>query len=362
MDHGRRDSLRRKLYTYLRTDVREDLLLEAEMLVLAFATGIGDATTYSEYRVFTANHTGNTLLLAVGVTENSSHQPPVGKIPIPLNLIGVSLSMFIVGSSIIGQLGNLAGSRQRWWLLLNNFFQMLLFLTASLLQTRYSGWDNGPRSAQLDTGAVSMGVVALLAFAAGGQVAMARSLNMTEITTANATSCYVDLMIDKRLFEAKNRRRNRRILFIACLSAGSFAGGFAYQKYGSSITLFISSIGKIAVTTMLFFNKGGFWTKGILTQSEEASDSGLTFASRTEKDSSAYFGSRNAGIPPEKPKYGEFDYRGTQPSTLFDKRASRDTTSRFAMGNIFDLSDMHVHLQIPSWNITAGGYRRIPGA
>src|SRR5277367_3374259 len=107
------------------------------MLMLAFATGLNDASTYSEYRVFTANHTGNTLLLAVGVTENSSHQPPVGKIPIPLNLIAISLSMFIVGSSITGQLGNLAGSRQRWWLLLNNFFQMLLFLTASMLQARY---------------------------------------------------------------------------------------------------------------------------------------------------------------------------------------------------------------------------------
>jgi uncharacterized membrane protein YoaK (UPF0700 family) len=361
MDYGRRDSLRRKLYTFLRTDVREDLLLEAEMLVLAFATGIGDATTYSEYRVFTANHTGNTLLLAVGVTENSSNQPPVGKIPIPLNLIAVSLSMFIVGSSIAGQLGNLAGVRQRWWLLLNNFFQMLLFLTASMLQTRYSGWDSGPRSTELDTGAVSTGVVTLLAFAAGGQVALARSLNMTEITTANATSCYVDLMIDKRLFERKNRRRNRRILFIASLCGGSFAGGFAYQKYGSSITLFISAVGKVAVTIMLFFNKGVLWTDSGIIQSEENSNSGLTFTSRTEKESSAYFGSGGAGTLSEKLKYGEFDYRGTQASTLIDKRASKESTSRFTMGNIFDLSDMHVYLQIPSWNVTAGGYRRIPG-
>ena len=59
-----------KLRKFLKTEVADDTLLEAELLALAFATGIGDATTYSEFRVFTANHTGNTILLAVGVTES----------------------------------------------------------------------------------------------------------------------------------------------------------------------------------------------------------------------------------------------------------------------------------------------------
>src|SRR5277367_3835469 len=114
---SRRLPLRTKLYEFFTTEVREDVLLEAELLILGFATGIGDATTYSEYRVFTANHTGNTILLAVGVTENASGNTPVNMIPIPLQLIVISLSMFVLGGWVTGQLGNLAGCRQRWWLI-----------------------------------------------------------------------------------------------------------------------------------------------------------------------------------------------------------------------------------------------------
>ncbi len=184
---GSRPSLRSRLREYLNDEVGEDILLEAEMLLLSFATGIGDATTYSEYRVFTANHTGNTLLIAVGITEQSAGASSLGKLPIPLPLIAISLSMFIAGAWVTGQLGLRFGCRRRWWLLLNSFFQMLLVLTASMLQTRIVGWNEGPSGAAASedvkavcSGAVNISplpmlVVALLAFSAGGQVAVARS-------------------------------------------------------------------------------------------------------------------------------------------------------------------------------------------
>lgn len=269
----RRLPLRTKLYEYFTADVREDHLLEAEMLALTFATGIGDATTYSEYRVFTANHTGNTLLIAVGITEDTSGHPPVNSIPIPLKLIAISLSMFILGAWVTGQLGNRVGSRRRWWLMANNFFQTMFFFAASMIQAQYIGWDSGPRVGSLEIDAVSIVVVALLAFSAGGQVAVARSLQMTEITTANATSAYVDMLIDENLFQRYNTRRNRRLCFVLTLIAGSFCGGFAYQKFGSSETLFISSVGKGFVTIMLLFNKGGHFNSGSIDQKEDDSKS-----------------------------------------------------------------------------------------
>lgn len=37
---------------------------------------------------------------------------------------------------------------------------------------------------------IDLAVIALLAFSSGGQVAMARALQMTEITTAMATAAY----------------------------------------------------------------------------------------------------------------------------------------------------------------------------
>jgi len=257
--HGRL-SLRTKLREFFTTKIREDVLLEAELLALSFATGVGDATTYSEFRVFTANHTGNTLLLAVGVTENWSGRQLVNGIPIPLQLIGISLSMFVLGSLVPGQLGNLFGCQRRWWLMANNFFQFALVFIASMLQAYTMGWDAGPAS-KLVIDQWSMGVIALLAFSAGGQVAVARSLGMTEITTANATSAYVDMFIDKNLFRPVNRSRNRRICFLLSLCAGSFSGGFTYQKLGPAKTLFISSMGKGVVTVLLLFNKGGSFRK-----------------------------------------------------------------------------------------------------
>ena len=78
---------------------------------------------------------------------------------------------------------------------------------------------------------------------------------MTEITTANATSAYVDTFIDVNLYKFQNRSRNRRFLFLLSLIGGSFTGAFAYAKLGSPWTLMISAIGKALVTVALFLNR-----------------------------------------------------------------------------------------------------------
>jgi uncharacterized membrane protein YoaK (UPF0700 family) len=260
-------SLTSKAKRFFHASVCEDHLLEAELLVLAFATGINDASTYSEYRVFTANHTGNTIMLAVGVTEIATNNTR-SIYPVHLSLIAISLLMFLVGAWIPGQLGHIFGCQRRWWLIANNFFQTVLVFTSSMLQARDGGWYFGPLRDTAE-GAVDpyitlrnnsevLGpwVVALLAFSGGGQVCMSRSINIPEITTANATSTYVDILIDSQLFALHNKRRNRRILFIISLTAGSFAGGFLYQHMGSGRTLLVSAAGKLLVTLCMFLNEG----------------------------------------------------------------------------------------------------------
>jgi hypothetical protein len=54
--------------------------------------------------------------------------------------------------------------------------------------------------ARSDTTSRAWIVTALLAFASGGQVAMARTVNVPEITTAMVTSAYIDLLVDHELF------------------------------------------------------------------------------------------------------------------------------------------------------------------
>lgn len=232
--------LRPRLYKFLSADVREDVLLEAELLLLAFATGIQDATTFPDYHCFASNQTGNTVLLAVGVAGISGDV-------FSMRNIGMSLAMFVAGSWIMGQIGHITGCRRRWWLIVSSVLQTAMIFAASGLQYRFGVKE--------EYHSVNMGVIALLAFSSGAQVAMVRALQMTEITTAMATAAYVDLFLDVNMFAWDNRPRNRRVLFLLSLFAGSFAGAFAYARVNSAFALLISAVGKVLVTFAIFMNK-----------------------------------------------------------------------------------------------------------
>lgn len=190
---------------------------------------------------FASNQTGNTVLLAVGVAKLTSL--------FSLSNIGISLSMFVLGGFLPGQLGNHLGARKRYWLLLTSIFQTILVFVAAAVQYR------GPDPVS-DSGPAALAVISMLAFSSGAQVAMARGLNITEITTAMATAAYVDIFIDEKMFEKKNRKRNRRIAFLLSLFAGSFAGAFAYKAHGSPFALVVSGVGKAIVTVSFIANKG----------------------------------------------------------------------------------------------------------
>lgn len=228
-----------RLREYFSAPIPEDVLLEAEMLALTFATGIEDAATFPDFHCFVSNQTGNTVLLAIATSGISTMTS--------LPYIATSLSMFILGGCVMGQIGNFVGCRRRGWLILSSIIQTTLVFAASWLQFR--------NVVPFKSEAADLGVLSLLAISAGGQVAMARSLRMTEITTANATSAYVDTFIDVNLYKFQNRSRNRRFLFLLSLIGGSFTGAFAYAKLGSPWTLMISAIGKALVTVALFLNR-----------------------------------------------------------------------------------------------------------
>lgn len=148
----------------------------------------------------------------------------------------------------MGQIGHILGCRRRWWLIFSSLIQTAMVFAASALQYRYSIVNDGH--------GVALSIIALLALSSGGQVAMARALQMTEITTAMATAAYVDLFIDVNLFQRDNRSRNRRVLFLLSLVAGSFAGAFSYAKVGPAFPLLISAVGELVVTVAFILDKG----------------------------------------------------------------------------------------------------------
>lgn len=73
-------------------------------------------------------------------------------------------------------------------------------------------------------------VIALLVFASGGQVSLARTVTIHEVNTAMVTSVYFDLVADSFLFAWDNMSRNRRGLFVLALLVGSFIGSVAYRE------------------------------------------------------------------------------------------------------------------------------------
>jgi uncharacterized membrane protein YoaK (UPF0700 family) len=230
---------RSRLWEFFKEDIRDDLLLECELLLLSFATGIQDAAAWPDYSCFASNQTGNTLFLAIGVaglTKDAYSFPN----------IGVSLSLFVAGGFIMGQIGNYVGVRRRLWLLSTNLIQTSLVFAAVAIQYSFPIQRDGP---------AAMAVIALLAFSSGAQVAMSRSLKITEITTAMATAAFVDVVVDPNLGKLKNRLRNRRVMFLIMLTAGCFVGAFAQREVSSTFPILICAIGKAMVSVGFLFNR-----------------------------------------------------------------------------------------------------------
>ncbi|EXJ95658.1 hypothetical protein A1O1_00780 [Capronia coronata CBS 617.96] len=237
---SRCNDLPTRLKQHLTSHIQVNVLAETELLILTFCTGIQDATTFPDYHCFASNQTGNTVMLAMAVLL-----PEITHKLFVTGNIGVSLGCFLAAGWVTGQLGHMIGPRSRHWIVFCNFFQTILVLAAAAIQYKYG--------IELE-GRYTLVIVGLLAFAAGSQVVLSRSLAITEISTAMATAAWVDLMVDKNLFTFNNRARTRRACFLAALVAGAFLGAYVYRSAGSASAILLSGIGKLIVTIMFLFN------------------------------------------------------------------------------------------------------------
>ena len=232
-------TIRAKIVQYWTEDLRVDASVEAQLLLLTFATGIQDSIAYPDFRCFASNQTGNTVVLAVALAGG------VSDLFDPAN-VGVSLAMFLAGAILTGHLGIAVGRRRRAWQFGVNLAQTLMMIGAAWIQFVHGAVDGR---------AWASAALALIAFASGSQVAAARAMKIPEITTAMATAAWVDLVIDEGLLVWKNRPRNRRVLFLGALVAGSFVGAFARTDIGSPLALVISAIVKMLVVAAILVGR-----------------------------------------------------------------------------------------------------------
>lgn len=186
----------------------QDRLHLTLMLVLTFSTGVVDAIGYLGLdRVFTANMTGNVVILAMGLTGQGG-LPVVG----PL----IALAGFVVGAAAAGRM--LKGVPKGW----HRRDTVVLAVVAALLVVALV-----PSLLVAATPLpvrVALPVTALLAIAMGMQAGTARHIAVTDVTTVVVTSTLAALAFDSRLGRHTGQAWFRRLAAVVLLALGALAG------------------------------------------------------------------------------------------------------------------------------------------
>ena len=178
------------------------------MLTLTFSTGIVDAVGYLGLdRVFTANMTGNVVILAMGLT-GAAKLPVVGPI--------VALAGFVAGAITAGRA--LRGVPKGW----SPRDTTLLTVVAVLLVAAVV-----PTIVLPDLPypvALGLPVTALLGVAMGMQAAVARHIGVADVTTVVVTSTLAGLAFDSWLGRRTGQQWVRRLLAVVLIALGALVG------------------------------------------------------------------------------------------------------------------------------------------
>src|SRR6476661_8723555 len=181
--------------------------LTIALLVLTLTTGLVDAVSYLGLgRVFTANMTGNIVLLGFGIA---------GSAGLPVVAPLVSLGAFLVGSAIGGILASRTADRHARHMARALAIEIGGILAATLVA---AATDVRPRTLAADA------VIALLALAMGVRNATVRRLGVPDLTTTVLTMTLTGLAADSRLAGGSGKGSVRRIAAVLAMLAGALAG------------------------------------------------------------------------------------------------------------------------------------------
>jgi uncharacterized membrane protein YoaK (UPF0700 family) len=192
----------------------QPLLLALSLLTLV--TGLVDAACYLGLgRVFTANMTGNVVLLAFGAA---------GAQGLPVLAPTVSLGVFLVGAAAGGRLAaglvGPAGAKapepaRRRWVTIALLLELLLVAVAGVVAVGLPVGGGGARRYV---------VIGLLAAALGLQNATVRRLAVADVTTTVLTLTLTGLAADSWLAGGRSPRAGRRVAAVGLMAAGALAG------------------------------------------------------------------------------------------------------------------------------------------
>jgi uncharacterized membrane protein YoaK (UPF0700 family) len=199
--------------------------LSLALMVLTVGTGLVDAISFLGLgRVFTANMTGNVVLLGFAVAGAPG-------LSIPRTL--TSLIAFLFGATLGGGLAvSTAATSRRRWLVTAAVAEAGLLFAAALTSV---GFDIG--SATPSSGAV----IVLAAVAMGLRNATIRKLDVPDMTTTVLTYILTGLAADSSPAGGNNPRSGRRAASVLLMFAGA-AIGTLLLRFSLSLTLVLSGV------------------------------------------------------------------------------------------------------------------------
>jgi len=205
---------------------RRDRLL----LTLTFAAGSVDALSYLGLsRVFTANMTGNAVLLGLAISQTQELQVAHSSAAIVGFVLGVILGARLVGS----------GRERIIW---SRRISAAVGVECALLLVFALGWWlSGPSAA----GAGLAGLIVLAGLAMGIQSAIARRLAVPGVSTTFVTGTITALLTELTAVSGATGDRRRMAAAISALVAGAVVGGLA-QAYARPAAAFVPVVVVVA--------------------------------------------------------------------------------------------------------------------
>jgi uncharacterized membrane protein YoaK (UPF0700 family) len=207
--------------------------LTRALLALTFTTGLVDGVSYLGLgHVFTANMTGNIVLLGFGL---------VGGYHLPVLAPIVSLVAFLVGSGFGGELAKRRSAQHAlhasWALAIETALLSLTMLLAAV---------KPPHAGQF----AGYLVIALLALAMGVRNATVRKIAVPDLTTTVLTMTLTGLAADSKLAGGDGKGSVRRVAAVATMLLGALVGALELKL---SIVLPLGTAAAIAALTWLIY-------------------------------------------------------------------------------------------------------------
>jgi uncharacterized membrane protein YoaK (UPF0700 family) len=182
--------------------------LTRALIALTFTTGLIDAVSYLALgRVFTANMTGNIVLLGFGIAGS-------GGLPVVAPI--VSLAAFLLGAGVGGVLVRRLSDRHA----------ALVTSALGIEATVIAGAAVLAAVASVRPGnAAAYALIALMAFAMGVRNAAVRHIAVPDLTTTVLTMTLTGLAADSRPAGGSGQGSVRRLAAVLTMLAGALCGG-----------------------------------------------------------------------------------------------------------------------------------------